>query len=186
MRNDLQLRFSGLRRATRRAAALFAVLLMGTGITVAQQLSVSGRVTGAEGGGIAGATVVVKGAYTLEVKSGNDILVFSFIGYKTVEIPVNNRTTVNASLSEDATEMDEVVVVGYGTQKKQFLVGSVSSVSNKELLKAPMTNVSNMMTGKLPGVTSIQRSGQPGSDQASILVRSTIRARSVWWTAWNA
>ena len=130
MRNDLQLRFSGLRRATRRAAALFAVLLMGTGITVAQQLSVSGRVTGAEGGGIAGATVVVKGdntrgtttdsqgAYTLEVKSGNDILVFSFIGYKTVEIPVNNRTTVNASLSEDATEMDEVVVVGYGTQKK--------------------------------------------------------------------
>lgn len=185
MRNDLQLRFSGLRRATRRAAALFAVLLMGTGITVAQQLSVSGRVTGAEGGGIAGATVVVKGdntrgtttdsqgAYTLEVKSGNDILVFSFIGYKTVEIPVNNRTTVNASLSEDATEMDEVVVVGYGTQKKQFLVGSVSSVSNKELLKAPMTNVSNMMTGKLPGVTSIQRSGQPGSDQASILVRGS-------------
>ena len=102
-----------------------------------------------------------------------DILVFSFIGYKTVEIPVNNRTTVNASLSEDATEMDEVVVVGYGTQKKQFLVGSVSSVSNKELLKAPMTNVSNMMTGKLPGVTSIQRSGQPGSDQASILVRGS-------------
>ena len=74
-------------------------------------------------------------------------------------------------LEEDATLVDDVVVIGYGVQKRQFIVGSVSQVSNKELLKAPMTNVSNMMTGKLPGVTSIQRSGQPGKDETTIFVR---------------
>ena len=71
------------------------------------------------------------------MKSGNDILVFSFIGYKTVEIPVNNRTTVNASLSEDATEMDEVVVVGYGTQKKVNLTGAVEQVTSEVLTIVP-------------------------------------------------
>lgn len=99
------------------------------------------------------------------------MLVFSFLGYKTAEVAVRGRKTLNVQLEEDATLVDEVVVVGYGTQKRQFLVGSVSQVSSKELLKAPMTNVSNMMTGKLPGVTSIQRSGQPGSDGTTIFVR---------------
>lgn len=172
-----------MRRLAERAAVLLVLLFAGSGIAMAQGLKVTGRVTDAEGGGIPGATVVVKsdntrgtttdalGAYSLEVNSSSDVLVFSFIGYKTVEVPVNNRTTINVQMNEDATEMDEVVVIGYGTQKKQFLVGSVSQVSNKELLKAPMTNVSNMMTGKLPGITSIQRSGQPGADQTSIFVR---------------
>ena len=99
------------------------------------------------------------------------MLVFSFLGYKTAEVAVRGRKTLNVQLEEDATLVDELVVVGYGTQKRQFLVGSVSQVSSKELLKAPMTNVSNMMTGKLPGVTSIQRSGQPGSDGTTIFVR---------------
>lgn len=172
-----------MRRLVERAAVLLVLLFAGSGIAMAQGFTVTGRVTNTEGGGIPGATVVVKsdntrgtttdamGAYSLEVKSPNDVLIFSFIGYKTVEVPVNNRTTINVQMNEDATEMDEVVVIGYGTQKKQFLVGSVSQVSNKELLKAPMTNVSNMMTGKLPGITSIQRSGQPGADQTSIFVR---------------
>ena len=172
-----------MRRLVERTAVLLVLLFAGSGIAMAQGFTVTGRVTNTEGGGIPGATVVVKsdntrgtttdamGAYSLEVKSPNDVLIFSFIGYKTVEVPVNNRTTINVQMNEDATEMDEVVVIGYGTQKKQFLVGSVSQVSNKELLKAPMTNVSNMMTGKLPGITSIQRSGQPGADQTSIFVR---------------
>ena len=64
-----------------------------------------------------------------------------------------------------------IVVVGYGTQKKKFLIGSVSQVGSKELMMAPQANLSNMMTGKLPGVTSVQRSGLPGNDQTSINIR---------------
>lgn len=183
MRTIFQSKASGIRSLAKRAAMLLTLLFAGSGMTMAQGLTVTGRVTNAEGGGIAGATVVVKsdnsrgtttdasGAYSLNVNSKDDVLVYSFLGYKTVEVPVNNRTTVNVQMSEDATEMDEVIVIGYGAQKKQFIVGSVSQVSSKELLKAPMSDVSNQMTGKLPGLTSIQRSGQPGADHASMLIR---------------
>lgn len=183
MRTHFQRKISGFHRWIRRAALALAFLLAGSGMAMAQGLTVTGRVTDAQGGGISGATVVVKGdntrgtttdaagAYALEVNSPSDVLIFSFIGYRTMEVPVNNRTAVNVRMEEGATEMDEVIVIGYGAQKKQFVVGSVSQVSNKELLKAPMPNVSNMMTGKLPGVTSIQRSGQPGSDETNIFIR---------------
>ena len=183
MRTNFQSKASGIRSLAKRAAMLLTLLFAGSGMAMAQGFTVTGRVTNAEGGGIAGATVVVKsdnsrgtttdasGVYTLNVNSKDDVLVYSFLGYKTVEVPVNNRTTVNVQLSEDATEMDEVIVIGYGTQKKQFIVGSVSQVSSKELLKAPMSDVSNQMTGKLPGLTSIQRSGQPGADHTSMLIR---------------
>ena len=146
-----------MRRLVERTAVLLVLLFAGSGIAMAQGLTVTGRVTNTEGGGIPGATVVVKsdntrgtttdamGAYSLEVKSPNDVLIFSFIGYKTVEVSVNNRTTINVQMSEDATEMDEVVVIGYGTQKKQFLVGSVSQVSNKELLKARTYDITDIV-----------------------------------------
>nr|WP_288331542.1 TonB-dependent receptor [uncultured Alistipes sp.] len=159
------------------------MLITGTGVVKAQNFQVSGRVTDTRGGGISGATIIVKGnnsrgtttdaqgRYSINALSPDDVLIFSFLGYKTEETAVRNRKTINVQLEEDATLVDDVVVIGYGVQKRQFLVGSVSQVSNKELLKAPMTNVSNMMTGKLPGVTSIQRSGQPGSDQTTLLVR---------------
>lgn len=183
MRNVYKMKPSGIRCLLSSVLAVVSMAITGTNVAEAQGLSVSGRVTDARGGEISGATVIVKGdntrgtttdaqgQYAIEVLSSDEVLVFSFLGYKTAKVAVRGRKTLNVQLEEDATLVDEVVVVGYGTQKRQFLVGSVSQVSSKELLKAPMTNVSNMMTGKLPGVTSIQRSGQPGSDGTTIFVR---------------
>lgn len=163
MRNVYKMKPSGIRCLLSSVLAVVSMAITGTNVAEAQGLSVSGRVTDARGGEISGATLIVKGdntrgtttdaqgQYAIEVLSSDDVLVFSFLGYKTAEVAVRGRKTLNVQLEEDATLVDEVVVVGYGTQKRQFLVGSVSQVSSKELLKAPMTNVSNMMTGKLPG-----------------------------------
>lgn len=201
MRNVYKMKPSGIRCLLSSVLAVVSMAITGTNVAEAQGLSVSGRVTDARGGEISGATVIVKGdntrgtttdaqgQYAIEVLSSDDVLVFSFLGYKTAEVAVRGRKTLNVQLEEDATLVDEVVVVGYGTQKRQFLVGSVSQVSSKELLKAPMTNVSNMMTGKLPGVTSIQRSGQPAATaprSSSVeSPRSTIPARFASSTGWS-
>lgn len=163
--------------------ATILMLFVGSGYALAQARQLSGKVTDTSGGGIPGVTIIVKnhhargtvtdthGNYNIEVASKDEVLVFSYLGYKTQEITIGNRNIINVRLDEDATQMDEVVVLGYGVQKRQFIVGSVSQVSGKELTVVPMTNVSNMMTGKLPGVTSIQRSGTPGSDETTIFVR---------------
>ena len=153
MRNVYKMKPSGIRCLLSSVLAVVSMAITGTNVAEAQGLSVSGRVTDARGGEISGATVIVKGdntrgtttdaqgQYAIEVLSSDDVLVFSFLGYKTAEVAVRGRKTLNVQLEEDATLVDEVVVVGYGTQKRQFLVGSVSQVSSKELLKAPMTNV---------------------------------------------
>lgn len=149
---------------------------------LAQAYQVTGNVSGSRGGEV-GVSIVVKenhaigtttdanGNYSIKVPSKNSTLIFSFIGYKTEVTPVNGRTIVNVTMSEDATEMDEVVVVGYGTQKKQFVIGAVSQVTSKELMKAPATNLQNMLTGRLAGMTSVQKAGTPGDDQTTMLVR---------------
>ena len=113
------------------------------------------------------------GSYFITVSGPNEILVYSLMGYKDQEIKVGNRTKLDVVLEEDANLLQEVLVVGYGTQKKEFVVGSVSQVSSKDLLKAPNTNVSTMLTGRLAGVTAVQTTGIPGGDAASLLVRGT-------------
>lgn len=149
----------------------------------AQSFSVSGTVTGSGGGYEVGAVVFVKGAsgtgtmtddqgrYSIDVPDKNAVLVVSLLGYKTAEVDVAGRSVVNVQLEEETTVLDEVLVVGYGMQKRQFLVGSVSQVSSKELLKAPQTNVQNMLAGKLSGLTAVQKTGTPGNDSAELLVR---------------
>lgn len=146
-------------------------------------IDITGKVTGPSGLGEPGVVVFVKsdksygamtdndGNYSISVKSKEDVLVFSLLGYKDVEEKVGNRTRINVILTEDSTLLNEVLVVGYGTQKKEFVVGSVSQVTSKDILKAPNTNVSAMLTGKLAGVSSIQSSGIPGGDGAAIYVR---------------
>lgn len=113
----------------------------------------------------------IDGQFNLSVSDPNSTLVFSFIGYQTQEIALQGRSEIRVTLIEDSKALDEVVVVGYGTQKRGHLTGSVSSVSAKELLKAPMQNVSNLLTGKVSGLTSIQSSGKPGADGTSLYVR---------------
>jgi len=143
---------------------------------------VTGTVTDTQGDPMPGVNVVVKGTtigvtsdfdgkYSITPPFADAVLVFSFIGYGTQEIAVGNRTVIDMVMAEAAREIEEVVVVGYGVQKRVHMTGSVSQVSSTELMKAPMQNVSNLLTGKLSGLTSIQRSGKPGSDGTTIHVR---------------
>jgi TonB-linked SusC/RagA family outer membrane protein len=147
----------------------------------AQGLQVKGVVTSSDDGQpIPGVSVVVKGTtngiitdingnYKLEVP-GNSTLVFSFVGMKTQEIPVNNRQAINIVLAPEQTDIDEVVVVGYGTQKKSLVTGAISKISNDDLKKTSDMRVTQALQGKTAGVVISSNSGQPG-DQVSIRIR---------------
>lgn len=120
-----------------------------------------------------GASTDFDGNYTIELTNGDKILVFSYIGFKTVEIPVSNKTTVNVGMEEDVAALDEVVVIGYGTQKKESVVGAISQIKGESLqeLNAGITNVEEALQGNLPGVTAIQGSGVPGRNDMQIFIR---------------
>ena len=141
---------------------------------------VKGQVTDKNGEGVIGATVKVKdaatgtvtdfdGNFTLNV-NGAGTLVVSYIGYLTKEVPFTVGQTLNISIEEDATALDEVVVVGYGVQKKSDVTGSVTSINKERLSKLPVTNVLQAVQGAAAGVTITQGSSIPG-DAPSALVR---------------
>lgn len=113
------------------------------------------------------------GEYTIVVPDGRAVLVFSFIGYVTQEVAVGDQTTINITLREDAHTLDEVevVAIAYSNLDKNLLTSSVSSISTDDLVKSPAANVTNVLAGALPGVSTIQSSGQPGKDAATIFVR---------------
>lgn len=152
------------------------------GITYAQE-KVTGIVTeGSTGEPLVGVTIKVKGTstgaisdlngrFSISVPNLKSTLIFSYIGFKTQEVPLNGRRTVNIALSEDNELLSELVVVGYGTQKRASVTGSVSSIDSKELLKAPPVGITNALAGRASGVTMLQQSGRPGSDAASLLIR---------------
>ncbi|SDP07467.1 TonB-linked outer membrane protein, SusC/RagA family [Mucilaginibacter sp. OK268] len=142
---------------------------------------VSGKVTDQTGLSIPGVTVKLKdgnisvstrkdGTYSIKLPDGNGILVFSFIGYSTEEVPVNNNKEINVIMKEVATGLNDVVVVGYGQQKKVSLIGAISTV-NAEELKQPVANLTDVIAGRVAGVIGVQRSGQPGYDGAEIYIR---------------
>lgn len=146
----------------------------------AQQLTVSGKVT-SDGKPIEGVTVLVKGAqtgvvttadgsYSIKVPQGNAVLVFSSVGFNSQEIAVNNQTVLDVVLSPDNKALDDVVVIGYGTQKKKDLTGAVSSVKAKDLVISSGPEIGNMLKGKVAGLTIRQNSAQPGGG-LDILVR---------------
>lgn len=151
---------------------------------IVQQKSttVSGTVKDKNGEPIIGANVVEKGTtngvitdlngdYKLTVKSPQSVLVISYIGYKTQEIPVGNKKQINVTVEEDSELVDEVVVIGYGTQKKATLTGSVSQISGDDIKKVSAANLSNTLAGKTAGIIANSRSGEPGEDGADILIR---------------
>ena len=138
------------------------------------QSTVSGIVTDASGEGIAGVAVIVKGtttgtstdmkgAYTIRA-SKSDVLVFSFLGYKTQEVAVHNRMGIDVRLASDAQLVDEVVVVGYGVQKKSLVTGAISSVKGSALETTGIMRADDALAGKTAGVQVVSNSGQPGSD----------------------
>lgn len=149
---------------------------------ILQNKSVSGRVVDSKGEAIIGANIMEKGTtngtitdfdgnFTLKVSS-KGIVVISYIGYKSVEIPVSQlKAGGKITLKEDTEIMDEVVVVGYGTQKKATLTGSVSQVGGEDLKKVAAANLTNTLAGKTAGIIANTRSGEPGEDNADILIR---------------
>ena len=112
----------------------------------------------------------IDGQYSIKASS-SDVLIFSFIGFNNQEITVGNRTQINILLAESLSSLDEIVVIGYGSQKKKTLSGAVASVQGKELLKTPVTNVSQSIAGRIPGVVAISGTGEPGYDGATLRIR---------------
>lgn len=144
---------------------------------------VKGTVTDESGNPLIGVTIMVKGTnvgtltnidgnYT--IKSGpNDELVFSYVGMTTKTVKVNGKSTINVELQENSVGLDELVVVGYGVQKKSSITSAVSAIKGDELLLSPSTNITSILGGKLPGISSVQESGEPGLDQASLKIRGS-------------
>lgn len=150
---------------------------------VQQSVTVKGVVTDKTGMPIIGANVIEKGTtngiitdfdgnYTLDVANGNAVLVFSYIGYKTQEIVVGNQKTIDVVLAEDTEMMDEVVVIGYGTQKKGDVTSAVSSVKAEDFTVGKIGDASELIKGKVAGLTIAKGSGDPTAE-------STIRLRGV-------
>jgi TonB-linked SusC/RagA family outer membrane protein len=146
----------------------------------AQSLNISGTVLDSKSDPVVGASVVVKGttvgvstdvngSYTISAPA-DATLVFSFLGLNTREEPVGGRGRIDVTLSEDNRSIDEVVVVGFGTQKKESVVGAIQTISPRDL-KIPSSSLSNAFAGKIAGVIAVQRSGEPGADGANFWIR---------------
>lgn len=120
-----------------------------------------------------GAVTDVDGHFTITVPNTKVSLTFSYVGYTTQKIALKDRKLLKVVLKEDSELLDEVVVVGYGTQKKISVTGSIAQVGNKELKKAPSGTLSNMLAGRIPGLIAKQSSGQPGQDGSNLYIRGT-------------
>lgn len=153
-------------------------------VRIVQQNSVcKGVINDASGAGIIGASVLVKGStngtitnmdgdFTLNGVKKGDVIIVSYMGYKTQEVKWDG-TPIHLILKEDTEVLDEIVVVGYGVQKKVNLSGSVASIDSKELQNRPIQNLTNGLQGLMPGVTITGTNGAPGMDNGSIRVRGT-------------
>ncbi len=152
---------------------------------VIQGITVTGKVNSSEDNtGLPGANVIVKGTttgtvtdmdgnYTLDVPDRNAILVFSSVGYISYEVAVGNQAVINVTLSVDVTALEEIVVVGYGTQQKVTVTGAIVAVKGDELVKSPAIDMTNSLAGRMPGVVAIQASGEPGYDGSTIKIRGS-------------
>lgn len=145
-------------------------------------ITVSGSVRDENGQALAGVTVIEKGRknatvtnldghYTLRLSNGADTLIFSYISFARQEVAVNNRPVINVILKSEKNQLGEVVVVGYGTQKKTSLTSSISQISGSDLTRRPVTSIEQAFQGEAPGVTVLDRGGIPGRAEASLRVR---------------
>ena len=167
-----------------RSVCFMLLIFLSMPFLSAQELTVSGRITDKSGESIIGASILVQGTtsgtitdfdgnFTVPNVASNAVLVVSYVGYKTQNIPVNGKTIFNIVLEEDTETLEEVVVVGYGVQRKSDLTGSVASVKASDALKTtPSGNVSDALQGRMAGVSVLSGSGDPSQD-------NTIRVRGI-------
>lgn len=153
--------------------------------TAVPVLDIVGRVTDTAGVALSDVSVSIKdsrigtatnssGQYSLSGVNENAVLVFSYVGYTSQEIPVDGRSRIDVVMRTVEDSLNAVIInVGYGRQRKEFLTSSVSTVSGAELVKAPVPNISTALKGQLAGLVAIQSSGKPGSDGASLNIRGT-------------
>src|SRR5665648_533063 len=143
---------------------LVGIFLLAQLSAYAQQLTITGKITDSQTGEtMPGVNIVVKGStigtitstdgkYSITVPDKNAVLAFSFIGYSTMEIPVEGKTVINVTLVSEALSLEEVVVVGYGTQSRRNITGSVASANMKKMEVLPVTNISQAFRGTVAGV----------------------------------
>jgi len=165
--------------------SIFVLLMCLSGRVFSQSdVRVTGNIVDDKDSAIANVSVVVKGTtngttsdangfFSLQVGNPKAVLVFSVVGYAPQEVALADRTTVTVKLATSLSDLENVVVVGYGTQKKVTVTGAVATVKGSELQKSPTVNLSNALAGRLPGVTAIQSSGEPGYDGSAIRIRGT-------------
>lgn len=154
------------------------------------QVVVTGTVTSEDSSPISGVSVQVvgttggtttsdNGMYTISVPDANAVLAFSFVGYSSQEITVGTQRVINVTLLGSATELEEAVIVGYGTQKKASVVAAISTMDAAGLRQTPASNIGIALAGRLPGLTAIQRSGVPGGEMMEFYIRgrSTVNGQ---------
>lgn len=147
-----------------------------------QGINISGKIKDSTGEYLPGASIHVKGStigiisdldgnYNITVPNRNAVLVFSYIGYVTQEIVIGNNMVINVTMHEDTQLVDEIVVVGYGVQKKASAVGAITAIKGEKLTSAPVVNLSAGLAGQAPGLYAITRTGEPGNDGATLRIR---------------
>lgn len=168
------------------------LLLFGCCDTVFSQgpAAITGKVIDSLGAPLQGVSVFVKGtqhgtttnaagAYSITAKKG-DLLSFRMVGYAEQEVAVGSTAAIDITLKRQALDLDEIVVIGYGTQKKETVTGAIASIQTKEIKQSPAANLAVTLAGRLPGLTAIQRSGEPGRDLTQLFIRGvgTINAQA--------
>lgn len=159
------------------------ILLMKNNMPIQQQNGkrITGKVTDARGDAIIGANVVEKGTtngtttdmdgnYSLNI-SASSVIQVSYIGYITQEYSTQNKTSLNVALKEDLKALEEVVVVGYGTQKKEVVTGAITTLKSEDISLSPSANLASGLAGRLSGVIINTRNGEPGADESTIRIR---------------
>ncbi|MCK8490400.1 MULTISPECIES: SusC/RagA family TonB-linked outer membrane protein [Spirosoma] len=166
------------------------LLHIASGVAVsarAAEVPVSGRITDEKGEALPGVSIVLKGTtrgtttdgngqFKLVVPNEKSVLIVSFVGYLRQEVTVNNRSVIDVQLQSDDKSLEEVVVVGYGTQKKVNLTGAVSTVESKAIENRPVSNLANALQGVTPGLNITRASGQPGRESMAIQIRGVTSA----------
>ncbi|GAB4001088.1 TonB-dependent receptor [Spirosoma daeguense] len=183
-----QPRVSGRKALVGFLSMLMMIMLLGNSAAWAQGRTVTGRVTDPTGSGLPGVTVQIKGTqrgtttdmdgkYSVANVPDNSTLIFSFIGFSTQEIPVGNQAAVDVKMADDAKALQEVVVVGYGTQKVKDATGSVASIGPKDFNKGVIASPEQLLQGRVSGVQITPASGEPGAG-INVSIRGAVSLRA--------